>query len=72
VFGRPVVLARLLSGLAPRSRAQILDTSRVSEKIEGILTRKLDAIADIGSKETEVFYEILPREKPVDDEPSSP
>jgi hypothetical protein len=66
-----VVLARLLSGLAPRYRAQILVTSRVSEKIEGILTRKLDAIADTGSKEKEVFYEILPREKPVDDESSS-
>jgi class 3 adenylate cyclase len=56
-FGRPVVYARILSGLASRYHARILVTARVSESIEGFLTRKLDAVADGAEKET--FYEIL-------------
>ncbi|MDR2743093.1 MAG: hypothetical protein LBB98_13205 [Treponema sp.] len=56
-FGRPIVRARILSGLASRYYARILVTARVSESIDGFLTRKLDAIADTAGKET--FYEIL-------------
>jgi class 3 adenylate cyclase len=61
VFGRPVVRARILSGLAPRYQARILVTARVSEKLEGMLTRKRDAITDMGGKDREAFYEILTR-----------
>jgi hypothetical protein len=55
-FGRPVVRARILSGLASRCRARILVTARVSEGIDGFLTRKLDAAV---GKKKETFYEIL-------------
>jgi class 3 adenylate cyclase len=58
-FGRPVVRARILSNIAPRYKARILVTARVSEKIDGLLTRKLDAITDMNTKEKELFYEIL-------------
>jgi hypothetical protein len=56
-FGLPAARARILSGLASRYHARILITARVSENIDGFLTRKLDAIADGMGKET--FYEIL-------------
>jgi hypothetical protein len=62
--GRPIVRARILSGLVPRYQAHILVTARVSERIDGFLTRKLDAITDIAGKEKEAFYEILPHHTP--------
>jgi hypothetical protein len=58
--GRPIVRARILSGLVPRYHAHILITARVSERIEGFLTRRLDAITDVAGKEKEAFYEVLP------------
>jgi class 3 adenylate cyclase len=59
-FGRPMVRARILSGLTSRYHAHILITARVSERIEGFLTRRLDLIIDIAGKEKEVFYEVVP------------
>jgi class 3 adenylate cyclase len=59
-FGRPMVRARILSGLTSRYHARILITARVSERIEGFLTRRLDLITDIAGKEKEVFYEVVP------------
>jgi class 3 adenylate cyclase len=58
-FGRPVVRARILSGLASRYHARILVTARVSENLDGFLTRKMDAIADTAGNGKETFYEIL-------------
>jgi class 3 adenylate cyclase len=58
--GRPVVHARILSGLTSRYHARILITARVSDRIEGFLTHKLDFITDIAGKEKEAFYEVLP------------
>jgi class 3 adenylate cyclase len=58
-FGLPVVYARILSGLAARYHAHILVTARVTNGLNGLPTRKLDAIANIAGKEKETFYEIL-------------
>ncbi|MDR0388194.1 MAG: hypothetical protein LBH57_09190, partial [Treponema sp.] len=52
-FGRPVAGARVLSTVASRCRARILVTARVSEGIDGFLTRKLDAVTGKGR---ETFY----------------
>ena len=57
-FGRPVVHARILSGVASRYHARILVTARVNGSISGFLTRKLDVIASIAGKEKDPFYEI--------------
>ncbi|MDR2619092.1 MAG: hypothetical protein LBC62_09505 [Treponema sp.] len=57
-FGRPVVHARILSGIASRYHARILVTATVNGHITGFLTRKLDAIATISGKEKEPFYAI--------------
>jgi class 3 adenylate cyclase len=58
-FGPAAVRARLLSNLAPRYKARIMVTGGVSEKIEGIALRRLDALPDGQGKDREVFYELL-------------
>lgn len=63
-FGYPVIRARILAGLAPRYKARILVTGQVSEKIDGLLTRRLDVLADKTSRERDLFYEVLTKEKP--------
>jgi class 3 adenylate cyclase len=57
-FGRPVVHARILSGIAPRYHARILITAGVNGGITGFPTRKLDTITSPAGKEKEPFYEI--------------
>lgn len=58
VFGRPVVYARILSGIASRYQAHILVTARVTS-LDGCPVRKLDAIASIAGKGREIFYEVI-------------
>jgi class 3 adenylate cyclase len=57
--GRPVVRSRILSGLASRYHARILISARVSERIEGFLTRRLDALTGADGKDRETFYEVI-------------
>jgi class 3 adenylate cyclase len=59
VFGYPVIRARFLAGLAPRYKARILVTAQVSERIDGLLTRKLAVLTDKTSQERDLFYEVL-------------
>jgi class 3 adenylate cyclase len=59
-FGPPTVRARILSGLAPRYNARILVTGAVSEKVDGMLTRRLDVLKGHGGSQ-EVFYQLLTR-----------
>ncbi|MDR3337925.1 MAG: hypothetical protein LBT16_12060 [Treponema sp.] len=58
VFGSPAVRARILSGLAPRYKAQILASGGVTEKIDGAISQRLDVLKDKdGSKE--IFYKLI-------------
>jgi hypothetical protein len=63
-FGYPVIRARILAGLAPRYKARILVTGQVNEKLDGLLTRRLDVLADKTGQERDLFYEVLTKEKP--------
>jgi class 3 adenylate cyclase len=63
VFGRAAVRSRILANLTARYHAQVLVSRGVSEKIDNMPFRKLDALVDQGSKEKEVFYELLVKGK---------
>jgi class 3 adenylate cyclase len=55
--GRPVVRARILSGLASRYKARALITEPVRAGLRDIPSRKLNVLASRGDKE--YFYELL-------------
>ncbi|AEF82788.1 hypothetical protein [Leadbettera azotonutricia] len=58
IFGRPAVRARILAGLAPRYKAQVLITSSVSEALPDLPARKLDVLKEKDGSGGEVFYEL--------------
>jgi class 3 adenylate cyclase len=55
--GRPVVRARILSGLAPRYKVKVVVSESVSENLRDIPVRKLNVLAARGKRE--YFYELL-------------
>ncbi|MDR2786716.1 MAG: hypothetical protein LBB83_12475 [Treponema sp.] len=57
-FGSPLVRSKILAGLAPRYKAQILATTAVIEKIDGVISRKLDVLREKSGKQ-EAFYKLL-------------
>jgi IMP dehydrogenase/GMP reductase len=58
VFGRPVVRSRLLSGLAPRYKAQVLVSGAVRDRIE-IPVQRLDVLKAQDGLEREPFYKLV-------------
>jgi class 3 adenylate cyclase len=58
-FGRPVVRARILSGLASRYKARILVSQAVGVLLAGAELRKLGALGAKDSGGKEPFYELL-------------
>ena len=56
-FGRPVVRARILAGLASRYHAQALITAQVNESLPDLPARKLDILKTKDGTGGEVFYE---------------
>jgi hypothetical protein len=57
-FGSPMIRSKILSGLAPRYKAQILATTAVIEKTEGVISRKLDVLKEKDG-EQQAFYKLL-------------
>jgi hypothetical protein len=57
-FGSPLVRSKILAEIAPRYRAQILATTAVIEKMDGIISRKLDVLREKNGKQ-EAFYKLL-------------
>jgi hypothetical protein len=57
-FGSALVRSKILAGLAPRYKAQILVTAAVIEKLDGIISGKLDVLKEKNGKQ-EAFYKIL-------------
>jgi hypothetical protein len=61
-FGSPLVRSKILAGLAPRYKARILATTAVIEKIDGVISRKLDILKEKNGKQ-EAFYKLLAGKK---------
>jgi hypothetical protein len=57
-FGRPVVRARILSGLASRYKARVVVSVAISEALPDILTRKLDVLKEKDGSGSAAFYEL--------------
>jgi hypothetical protein len=57
-FGRPVVRARILSGLAARYKARVVLSSQVNGILTDMPARKLDILREKNG-ESEAFYELL-------------
>jgi class 3 adenylate cyclase len=61
-YGRPVVRARILSGLAARYRARVLVSESVYTHVKDIPVRKISILKELDGTGGEAFYElILPR-----------
>jgi hypothetical protein len=58
IFGRPAVRAKILAGLAPRYKAQVLITSSVNEALPDLPARKLDVLKEKDGSGGETFYEL--------------
>jgi hypothetical protein len=58
-FGSPLIRSKILAGLGPRYKAQILATSAIIEKIDGVISRKLDVLKEKNG-EQQTFYKLLP------------
>ncbi|MDR0451821.1 MAG: hypothetical protein LBH15_02115 [Treponema sp.] len=61
-FGSPLVRSKVLAGIAPRYRAGILVTSAVIEKIDGVISQKLDVLKEKNGKQ-EAFYKLITDKK---------
>jgi class 3 adenylate cyclase len=57
-FGRPAVRARILSGLAPRYRAQVIITAQINDALPDLPARKLDILRERDGAGSEAFYEL--------------
>jgi hypothetical protein len=57
-FGSPLVRSKILAGLAPRYKARILATTAVIEKVDGVISQKLDILKEKNGKQ-EAFYKLL-------------
>jgi class 3 adenylate cyclase len=61
-YGRPVVRARILSGLGGRCQARVLISEPVRSQVNHIPVRRIAAFKDQNGSQGEAFYElILPR-----------
>jgi class 3 adenylate cyclase len=58
IFGRPAVRARILAGLAPRYKAQVIITAAVNEALPDLPARKLDVLKERDGSGGETFYEL--------------
>ncbi|MDR2102357.1 MAG: hypothetical protein LBP43_07280 [Treponema sp.] len=63
-FGRPVVRARILSGLTSRYGTRVLISAGVNEKLTQPVVRKLGTLKTRGGDEREVFYELVTGKSP--------
>jgi hypothetical protein len=61
-FGSPVIRSKLLASIAPRYQSRILAASAVIEKIEGVISQKLDVLKDKNGGQ-EAFYKLLTGKK---------
>jgi hypothetical protein len=57
-FGRPVVRARIISGLGPRYKTRVIVTASASEALPDIIARKLDVLKEKDGSSGEAFYEL--------------
>jgi hypothetical protein len=57
-FGRPVVRARIISGLGPRYKTRVIATAAASEALPDIIARKLDVLKEKDGSAGEAFYEL--------------
>ncbi|MDR2053936.1 MAG: hypothetical protein LBP80_11035 [Treponema sp.] len=57
-FGSSLVRSKILAGLAPGYKAQILATTAVIEKIDGVISGKLGVLKEKSGKQ-EAFYKLL-------------
>ncbi|MDR1352261.1 MAG: hypothetical protein LBK05_03170 [Treponema sp.] len=61
-FGSPPARSKVLAGIAPRYKARILVTSAVIEKIDGVISQKLDILKEKSGKQ-EAFYKLITGKK---------
>jgi hypothetical protein len=61
-FGSPLIRSKILAGLAPRYKARILATTAIIEKIDGVISQKLDVLKEKSGKQ-EAFYKLLAGKK---------
>ncbi|GHV02571.1 hypothetical protein FACS189485_03350 [Spirochaetia bacterium] len=58
-FGRPVVRARILSGLAPRYKVQVVVSALVSESLSNMPVRRLNVLKEQDGSEGEAFFQLV-------------
>ncbi|MDR1410959.1 MAG: hypothetical protein LBI91_01995 [Spirochaetaceae bacterium] len=63
-FGSPLVRSKILAGIAPRYNARILATTAVIEKIDGVISQKLDILKEKSGKQ-EAFYKLITGKKTI-------
>jgi hypothetical protein len=57
-FGRPVVRARIISGLGSRYKTRVIVTASASEALPDIIARRLDMLKEKDGSAGEAFYEL--------------
>jgi hypothetical protein len=58
-FGPPVIRARTLASLTGRYQARILISAGVIEKIDGVLSKRIDVLRDREGTVQEPFYQLI-------------
>jgi hypothetical protein len=58
VFGAPLIRSKILASLGIRYKAQILATTAIIEKIDGVISQKLDVLKEKDG-EQQAFYKLL-------------